>query len=154
MTRMKPLSEPESPIIHMIEAESKVLNAMASALEKRNPAVADLLYAELERAELHSAEEIPADTVTMNCKVEFVDERSGVSRTVALVYPSDADIAKDRISILTPVGAGLIGMTAGESISWPDRSGTKRLLKIVAVTPLGARAVEGAVLDGNDCHAN
>ena len=62
-----------------------------------------------------------------------VDEASGAVRSVRLVYPSDADIASGRISILTPIGAGLIGMRAGSAILWPDRDGHERALTIRAV---------------------
>ena len=105
------------------------------AMEARNPKVAELLYEELGRATLHSPEDMPPNIVTMNCKVEFIDETSGLRRMVKLVYPKDSDIENDCLSILTPMGAGLIGMIAGETIAWPDRSGTERMLRIVAVTP-------------------
>lgn len=135
MASLNPRSIADRPIIYMIESESETITAMALGLEKRNPAVAELLFAELNRAELLSPLAMPPETVTMNCKVEFVDQRSRVSRSVELVYPKDADIEQGRISILTPMGAGLIGMTAGESIAWPDRSGEERILTIVSVTP-------------------
>jgi len=124
---------PTRPVIHMIDRESDTIEAFA--MEARNPDVAELLYGELGRAVLHAAEDMPPDIVTMNCKVEFVDETSGLRRVVKLVYPKDADIENDCLSILTPMGAGLIGMVAGETISWPDRSGTERMLRIVKVTP-------------------
>ncbi len=73
----------------------------------------------------------------MNSRIDFIDEGTGARRTVQLVYPLDADIAAGRVSILTPIGAGLIGMTAGYSIRWPDRDGRDRLLRIVSVTPPG-----------------
>ena len=60
-------------------------------------------------------------------------EETGEQRTVELVYPKDADIAENRISILTPVGAGLLGLRVGQTISWPDRAGQERLLKIDSV---------------------
>jgi regulator of nucleoside diphosphate kinase len=123
------------PVIHMIDHESDAIEAFAMAMESRNPKVAEMLYEELGRAILHSAENMPDNIVTMNCKVEFVDETSGLRRTVKLVYPKDADIENDHLSILTPMGAGLIGMVAGETIAWPDRSGTERMLRIVDVTP-------------------
>tara|TARA_R110000765_G_scaffold155179_3_gene258210 strand:+ start:735 stop:1169 length:435 start_codon:yes stop_codon:yes gene_type:complete len=123
------------PVIHMIDHESDAIEAFAMAMESRNPKVAEMLYEELGRAILHSAEDMPDNIVTMNCKVEFVDETSGLRRTVKLVYPKDADIENDHLSILTPMGAGLIGMVAGETIAWPDRSGTERMLRIVDVTP-------------------
>ena len=37
----------------------------------------------------------------------------------------------------TPVGAGLIGLRVGQSISWPDRGGHERLLTIENVTRRG-----------------
>ncbi|WP_417593161.1 nucleoside diphosphate kinase regulator [Parasphingorhabdus sp.] len=123
------------PVIHMIDRESDAIEAFAMAMESRNPKVAEMLYEELGRAILHSADDMPDNIVTMNCKVEFVDETSGLRRTVKLVYPKDADIENDHLSILTPMGAGLIGMVAGETIAWPDRSGTERILRIVNVTP-------------------
>ncbi|RYD41162.1 MAG: transcription elongation factor GreAB, partial [Sphingomonadales bacterium] len=33
----------------------------------------------------------------------------------------------------TPVGAGLIGLSVGQSINWPDRGGIEHRLTIVAV---------------------
>ena len=125
----------DRPVIHMIDTESDEIEALAMAMETRNPKVAEQLYEELGRAELHPADDMPPHIVTMNCKVEFVDERSDARRLLELVYPKDADIEQDRISIFTPMGAGLIGMVAGETITWPDRSGAERVLRIVNVTP-------------------
>src|SRR3546814_1242385 len=59
----------------------------------------------------------------MGSSVTFIDEKSRAERTVRLVYPAEADIAAGRMSILTPVGAGLIGLSVGQSINWPDRGG-------------------------------
>src|SRR3546814_12523889 len=73
----------------------------------------------------------------MNAEVEFVDEASEATRIVQLVYPRQADIAANRISILTPVGAGLIGLREGQSILWPDREGNERRLTIGKVRPAG-----------------
>jgi regulator of nucleoside diphosphate kinase len=53
---------------------------------------------------------------------------------VQLVYPAEADIEAGRISILTPIGAGLIGLREGQSILWPDREGRERRLTVVRVT--------------------
>lgn len=58
-------------------------------------------------------------------------QASGADRTVELVYPRDADISAGRVSILTPVGAGVIGLRTGQSILWPDRDGRHRKLTIV-----------------------
>lgn len=123
------------PTIHVIASECDNLYALALSAEHRHPNSAALLLAELDRAELCDVTELPPQTVSMNSSVEFVDEESGVRRTVQLVFPNDADIEAGRISILTPIGAGLIGMSAGHAIPWPDREGRIRSLRIVSVTP-------------------
>ncbi len=130
MTQRAPAKRPP---IHMIDTEADTLTDLALARQERSPAVADLLLQEIDRAKIHSSRKIPGDIVTMHSQVEFVDEGSGASRTVELVYPADADISAGRISILTPVGAGLIGMREGQSILWPDRDGQQRRLSIVKV---------------------
>lgn len=126
------------PPIHMIDRESEKLANLALSVEARLPQVCEMLLDEIERAKIHTADKIPADVVTMESQVEFVDESTGASRTVQLVYPNDADIALGRISILTPIGAGLIGLRDGQSISWPDREGHERQLRIIRVTRPGA----------------
>lgn len=121
------------PPVHMIDSEADALTDLAIGVEKRMPQVSQLLLREIGRATIHKERHIPRDVVTMNSEVDFIDETSGTIRSVRLVYPSDADIAAGRISILTPVGAGLIGMRAGNAILWPDRDGQERAITIRAV---------------------
>ncbi|TCM20376.1 regulator of nucleoside diphosphate kinase [Novosphingobium sp. PhB165] len=132
------------PAIHLIDDQAETLTNLALAAEHRLPEVAELLLQEIERATLHGSNALPARIVSMNCLVEFVDAASGSSRTVQLVYPGEADITGNRISILTPVGAGLIGMRQGQSILWPDRDGHDRKLTIVKVISPHARPVDAA----------
>ncbi len=122
------------PPLHLIDAEADQLYGLATQIEQRMPAVAQMLLAEIERAQTHPADQLPDGVVTMGSTVEFLDEGSGASRTVTLVFPANADIAAGRVSILTPVGAGLIGLSEGQSILWPDREGHERRLSIVKVT--------------------
>jgi regulator of nucleoside diphosphate kinase len=117
----------------MIDTEADTLTNMAMAAEERVPQVSELLLDEIARATLHSAARIPANVVTMHATVRFTDEASPREYTYQLVYPGEADISAGRISILTPVGAGLIGLREGQSILWPDREGNERALKIVEV---------------------
>jgi len=118
----------------MIDDEAEALTNLAMSVEARLPQVSQLLLNEIGRARLHPRSRIAPDVVTMHARVAFLDEASGTSRTVQLVYPRDADITEDRVSILTLVGAGLIGMRTGQSIMWPDRGGRERLLTIAEVT--------------------
>lgn len=122
------------PQIHMIDTEAERLSELAMNIEAAMPQVSELLLRETTRARTHRAAGIPADAVTMGAEVEYRDEASGVTRTVILAWPQDADIAAGRISILTPIGAGLIGLREGQQILWPDRDGRERDLTIVRVS--------------------
>jgi len=117
----------------MIDAEADRLTNLAIGAEDRFPEVSELLLGEISRAAIHKAERIAPDVVTMMSTVEFVDEETGAERSVQLVYPGDADIAAGRISILTLMGAGLIGLREGQVISWPDRNGKAHRLRIRSV---------------------
>lgn len=120
------------PPIHMIDSEADLLGDLALAATERSPQVSAMLLDEMTRAKFYSRERIPADVVVMGATVEFHDAH-GSTRSVKLVFPKDADISDGRISILTPVGAGLIGLREGHSILWPDREGHERELTIVRV---------------------
>lgn len=134
---MKPIQTADArhPPIHLIDSECDALYALALTIQPKNPDSAAMLLAELDRAQIHSADALPPGVVTMNSRVEFTDENSQVQRTVELVYPQDADIDAGRVSILTPVGIGLIGMAAGSAILWPDRELHHRVLRIGRVFP-------------------
>jgi regulator of nucleoside diphosphate kinase len=94
---------------------------------------AKFLAREIERAHLIEPEEAGERLVTMNTRVRYRDDVTGQERTVTLVYPGEADISAGRVSVLTPVGAALIGMTAGQSMEWESPSGGLRSLTVLAV---------------------
>lgn len=50
-----------------------------------------------------------------------------------LSLPRDASIDEGRISVLTPVGAALIGMTAGEIFHWTDSDGRQRGVRVLTI---------------------
>lgn len=96
------------------------------------PDVASVLTEELERAHV-LADSHPVQTVCMGSEVRFRDDSTGTVRTATLVYPDDADISRRRLSVLTPVGAALIGLNAGNSITWETRTGDLRRLTVLEV---------------------
>lgn len=118
------------PRIQMIDSEADALSDLAVTVEDRLPEVSAMLLAEIGRAKVTPAGKIGDDIVTMHSIVDFTDTGTGATRTVQLVWPKDADIEAGRISILTPIGAGLIGLRTGQSILWPDRGGHERTLTI------------------------
>ena len=95
--------------------------------------VAAMLAREIERARLIEPEAAASGLVTMNSRLRYRDDVTGQERTVTLVYPADADISAGRISVMTPVGAALIGLSSGQSIEWESPSGGLRSLTVLAV---------------------
>jgi len=120
------------PPITISAVDHDRLAAIAEPAARRESEAAEALLAELDRAEVVADEAVPADVVRMGSRVTFRADR-GASQTVTLVYPPDADIEAMRISVLTPVGAALIGMSSGQSIDWSDPAGRPRSLTVEAV---------------------
>lgn len=107
------------------------LLALAEQARKQAPELADQLLEEIERADLRDAASMPADVVTIGTTVTFgVDGRT---QTLKIVLPSDADVAQGRVSLLSPVGAALLGMSAGQQITWEMPDGRAKVLEVVDV---------------------
>src|SRR4051794_14578754 len=85
------------------------------------------LEAELRRARVVPAGMVPPDAVTMNSVVRLHDLDSGATEEYELVYPADADITCNRISVLAPIGTAILGYRAGDGIEWPVPAGLRRL---------------------------
>ena len=121
------------PAITLSRTDHERLSRLAQSVVDRNPDVADQLLAELDRARVVSDSALSAGVVRMGSTLRFTTD-AGEDRTVTLVYPGEADIAQGKVSVLTPVGAGLIGLSAGQTIVWPDREGHERPIRILKVT--------------------
>jgi len=81
----------------------------------------------LERAEVVSAERVPPDVVTMNSQIRIHDLDAGRQAVYTLVFPGEADIAKNRISVLAPLGAALLGYPVADLLGCAAPGAKKRL---------------------------
>ena len=105
---------------------------LAVSLHVREGDVADQLMGELDRAKIIPDDQVGNDVVTMGTTVRYTTD-TGDDRTVTLVFPNEADIAQDRVSVFTPIGAALIGLSPGQSIDWLARNGAVRRLTVQTV---------------------
>ncbi len=101
------------------------LRLLADVLEKES---LDKLEAELRRATIIDQDKTPDDVVTMNSTVCLMDIESGKEETYKLVYPSDADIEENKISVLAPIGTAIIGYKAGDVVEWRVPAGARKIL--------------------------
>jgi regulator of nucleoside diphosphate kinase len=128
-----PISQPILPSIMISTDDERRLSLLAKANMTQFPRVAHFLAHEIDRANI--VPEQPKGVVRMGSQVVYRDEGSGRIREVTLVYPHQADINLNRISVLTPVGAALIGLAEGQSIEFPTPTPEKRSLTVLAVRP-------------------
>jgi regulator of nucleoside diphosphate kinase len=107
-----------------MERLESLIQTHRSSSPKRKARI-DRLEKELDRAVIVDPKDIPADVVTMNTKLRLRDETSGEEMVLSLVFPADADLEKNRISVLAPIGTALLGYRVGDVIEWEVPSGTK-----------------------------
>lgn len=120
------------PTVYFTEADHERLSNLADAHDTRG---ARILAEELERAVVVDLAKVRKPFVRLHSRVSFTDLTSGRTRRVEVVPPDEADIDQDRLSVLTPVGAALIGLPAGESIGVQTDDGRARVLVVVDVEP-------------------
>lgn len=116
-------------IINDLDAErlDKLLEQPAHA---DNP-IGDALNEELDRAEILTPQEMPADVVTMNSTVRFLDLITSEEHTRTLVYPASLKDSTEQLSVMAPIGAALLGLRVGDEISWALPNGVKTRVKVL-----------------------
>ncbi len=122
-------STEERRIIYVTEFDYERLSAL---IKQANPKSRDKLHLqklaeELEQGEIVEPQEIPHDVITMNSQVRLKDVDSGEEAIYTLVFPQNANIEQNKISVLAPIGTALIGYRVGDIITWEVPSGIKQL---------------------------
>lgn len=105
---------------------SGIVRALKSSRSGKGPQLESLSH-DLENAVIVSPADIPANVVTMNSTVRFIDLSTGEEQTYTIVFPADADMEKKRISVFAPIGSALIGESVGNTVSCLTPKGEVRL---------------------------
>lgn len=85
------------------------------------------LLEEVRKAVVVPKSKLPPDVVIMNSTVRILDVSEKERLIYTIVFPWDADIDNNRISVLAPVGTALLGYRKGDIIDWMVPSGIRRL---------------------------
>ena len=101
----------------------------AAARAGNNSALADLVADLVAHANVVPGNKIPADVVTMNSVVRVVDD-AGSEQEWTLVYPDEANVASAKLSVLSPMGAALLGARAGKLVKYSSPNGAQHSLRI------------------------
>ena len=140
-TRMETL-----PPIIVSGTEERRLSALAAAAELtgRTTNSAQTLLGEMNRAHVMADSEVPRGVVRMDSFVEFdIDGR--YQQPVRLVYPAEADISRGKISVLTPIGAALIGLSAGQHMLVEAPDGKMHKVRVLSVMQPASRSSEAVL---------
>lgn len=111
--------------ICMTDKDMERLDYILQAADSRDQGSVKQLRQEMERAWVIPALNMLGDVVTMNSRVRLKDLTSGEDLILQIVYPTNADLEKGKISVLSPVGTALLGYQVGDVISWKVPGGTR-----------------------------
>lgn len=132
MTTTLKTANRKKPKILVSDADLPRLTRLADAIADQLPDLADELLEELERARVVKAAQLPDTVVRMGSTVSYSSD-DGQTKTITLVFPAEADIAAGRVSILTPIGTALLGLSPGQSMEWTARDGRRHKLTVDGV---------------------
>lgn len=85
------------------------------------------LTEELKSAVIYNEADMPKDVIRFNSMV-IIKAVNGWTKQFQLVIPSKGDFKNSKISILTPMGAAVIGYAKGDDIVWEFRNGEQTLM--------------------------
>ena len=90
------------------------------------------LIKEIQSASVVDPESIPSNVVTMNSivQISFLNTKKTVE--FQIVYPHQANVKENKISIFSPIATALIGYKAGDEIDWVVPAGITKI-KIDAI---------------------
>lgn len=120
------------PEITLVQSEHRKLLILAAAATETPALAAESLLAEMERAVVVPDGSLPPDVVAMGSRVRYRTDKDEIVE-VTLVYPADGDDFRGKVSVLTPLGAALIGLRTGQSITWDAGAGEANMLTVLSV---------------------
>jgi regulator of nucleoside diphosphate kinase len=128
-TEMKALPE---VTITSTDRRRLVAIATAALVSERDGVAASMLLSEIARATVVPQDCLPSNVVDMGCEVEVRDNIDATTRQLRIVYPGEDD-GRHAVSVLTPIGAALIGLPEGASIDWCTAAGDRRSFTLLRV---------------------
>ncbi|EKO3982706.1 nucleoside diphosphate kinase regulator [Vibrio fluvialis] len=107
------------------------ISALLEQMPKLSPEL-EKLEDELDRATIKEPQEMPDNVVSMNSTVrfKFLGKEEIIQKN--LVYPNEVK-SNDDISIFAPVGSALLGLAAGQTLTWPMPGGAEKTIEILEV---------------------
>lgn len=110
------------------------LESLAGAALERTPEAAYSLAQKLTSAQLVAEPRLPGNVVTIGSTVTYLDQRTGRTQCVTLVWPDHVDMSLQKISVFSSIGVALLGLSSGDKGRWISTNGQEHLLTVILVT--------------------
>lgn len=93
----------------------------------------EILRRELQRSTVVWNSRVPSDLAIMRSRVEFRVSDSAATQVATLVYPGEGHMYADAMSVLTPFGSAILGLSEGQSIEHAGPDGSSIQLTLLRV---------------------
>ncbi len=120
------MSNEKNPVI-LAESDFRLLKQYVENLRLGVSDNEMTLTYELNRAEVVTEDRLSPDTVRLNAEVKVREVESNRMLSFTIVMPDQADIKRNRVSVLTPMGSAVIGLRKGNKLEWKMPAGLKKL---------------------------
>jgi len=116
----------DTRVIYITEADMKRLRPLIEGVRSSRDDLRGL-QAELAHARVVAPADVPPDVITMNSKARLRDLDTSEEMTFTLVFPGNASIEHDKISVVAPIGTAMLGHRVGDEFQWEVPAGSVRL---------------------------
>jgi len=129
-----------NPNITMSKTDFNRIDMMLENLAPVRMPGKDALSNELLRARIVEPWEVPPMVVTMYSTVRFRIGGRGPALCRSLVYPQDSGRRADTLSVLSPIGSALLGLSEGDRFAWMQADGVELAVEVLEVVYQPERA--------------
>lgn len=119
------------PNLTISELDAERLDMLLEQPAFADSDIAQALNEELDRADILPSASIPSHVVTMNSRVRFRDLNTNEEHIRTLVYPAAVKGSQEPLSVMAPLGAALLGMHVGNSITWQLPNGEETRIEVL-----------------------
>lgn len=128
------VSEAVPPIVIAAGDIARLRRLALRALKDADP-IARFLLSELDRATVFEVAAMPDDVVRIDHWVTYRSDRSAAPATRVLARPQDCVNPDVHLSVMSPVGAALLGLRIGARMPYRDDDGAIRIVAVENLTP-------------------
>lgn len=136
------MSRSSFPMVQIERQDHRRLKEIARTAERDGHPTAPFLLAEIRRARVFDSA-LVEETVGLNKQVSFRID-FGPTRRRLFVLPDHYSNSEFEVSVLSPVGAAMLGLRKGDRMPYRDIFGALHFVTIMDVEPLRPNFTAGA----------